>query len=108
MARPHAIFQTTEDGLHLAVRAKPATSKERALRLVDVGDGAFALEITVNAMAQDGKANKALRERIAVLFGVSKSSVTLKSGDKARLKLFHISGNPALLLAKAQALLGPL
>ena len=94
------LYQEKNDGLLLSVKAKPATSKDRALRVVDVGNGAQAFEVSVNASAQEGKANKALCERLAALFGVAKSKVTLVGGAKARHKLFHIEGDSKVLLAQ--------
>ncbi|MDD3182251.1 MAG: DUF167 domain-containing protein [Alphaproteobacteria bacterium] len=105
MPRIHDIIKMTPDGLILSVKAKPATAKERAVRLVDIGDGAMALEVSVPACAHDGKANKALCERLAKLFGVSKTRVLLKSGAKARLKVFLIDGDPAVLAMKLSELL---
>lgn len=105
IASTEAISKTTKDGLHVTVRAKPATAKEKALRVVEVADGKFALEVSVNAVAQDGKANKALCERLAGFLGVSKSCVTVTGGAKARLKTLHISGDSATLRAKLDSAL---
>lgn len=99
------ITKSAPDGLYLTVRAKPATAKEKALRVVEIGDGKFALEVSVKAAAQDGKANKALCERLAGLFGVARSRVTLVSGDKARIKAFYVQGDPQILAHKLGALL---
>jgi hypothetical protein len=71
----------------LAVRVVPNAAKsgfagmreaERVLRL--------------SAPAVDGKANRAAIEFLAEHFGVSRSRVTLVSGEKSRHKIFEIVG----------------
>lgn len=51
-----------------------------------------ALKIDLQAPPVDGKANAALLKFIAGLFGISKSSVELKSGECSRDKIVKISG----------------
>lgn len=101
----HQVVSRTKDGLRLQVKAKPATSKDRGLQLVDVGDGQCAVEIGVKEIAQDGRANKALIKKIAEAFGVKASCVVLRIGPKSRLKLFDILGDPEALFKQAQKLL---
>jgi uncharacterized protein (TIGR00251 family) len=50
------------------------------------------LLLRVNAPAIEGKANKAAIEFIARWLGVSRSSVSLVSGEKSRHKKFQIVG----------------
>ena len=81
------------DGIRLTIRAKPGLSRPRPPRIVDIGDGARALEVTVAAAAQDGKANIALCEQLAAFFGVRKGAVNLISGATGRLKIIEIQGD---------------
>ena len=53
-------------------------------------DGTLILK--VNAPARDGKANKAAILYLANIFGVSRSAVHLRSGEKGRHKKFEIIG----------------
>jgi uncharacterized protein (TIGR00251 family) len=53
-------------------------------------EGEFVLRL--NAPALEGKANKAAMEFIAAHLGVSRSRVTLLSGEKSRHKIFEIVG----------------
>jgi uncharacterized protein (TIGR00251 family) len=53
-------------------------------------DGEWVLRL--NAPPVDGKANKAALEFIAKTFGVTRSSVSLLSGEKGRHKIFEIVG----------------
>ena len=48
--------------------------------------------LRLNAPALEGKANKAALEFIARHFGVSRSAVSLVSGEKSRHKIFQIVG----------------
>ena len=50
------------------------------------------LVLKVNAPARDGKANKAAILYLANVFGVSRSAVQLRSGEKSRHKKFEIIG----------------
>ena len=50
------------------------------------------LVLRLNVPAIDGKANKAAVEFIARYFGVSRSAVSLLSGEKSRHKIFQIVG----------------
>lgn len=50
------------------------------------------LVLRLNAPALEGKANRAAVEFMAKFFGVSRSSVSLVSGEKSRHKIFQIVG----------------
>jgi uncharacterized protein (TIGR00251 family) len=99
------VITRTPTGLRLTVRAKPGLSRARAIKVVDIGDGKRAIEISVSADAREGKANRALIERLAEECGISKKQIEIKSGDTGRLKIIEISGNPAALMAQVSSLL---
>jgi uncharacterized protein len=48
--------------------------------------------LRLNAPALDGKANKAAVEFLSECLGVSRSAVSLVSGEKSRHKIFEIVG----------------
>ena len=52
--------------------------------------GEYVLRLNVPAL--EGRANKAAVEFIAECFGISRSRVTLVSGEKSRHKIFEIVG----------------
>jgi len=91
------VLTLTGAGLRLSVRAKPGQSRARSFKLADIGDGKRAVEVSVAADAHEGKANKALIERLAEECGVTKKQVTIKSGETSRLKIIEIVGNPESL-----------
>jgi uncharacterized protein (TIGR00251 family) len=63
-----------------------------ASRTAFAGRRAGNLVLKVNAPARDGKANKAAILYLANVFGVSRSAVQLRSGEKSRHKKFEIIG----------------
>lgn len=82
-----ACIVATPEGIDLLVKAQPGAKKTGVLGLV--GD---AIRLGVSAPPEDGKANEALVELVAAIFGVRKSVVSLVSGKSARAKRFRIVG----------------
>lgn len=82
-------LRTRDDGdaLVFEVRVAPRASRDR---IVGVQDG--ALKVALTAPPVDGAANEALRKMLAKAFGVSKSSVEIVRGDRARTKLLRVQG----------------
>jgi len=68
-------------------------------------DGSAVLRVRVKAVPDRGKANDAVIALLARALAVPKSSVTLVSGETARLKTIGIEGDPDLLLQRLQGLL---
>lgn len=99
-----AAYSPFDGGLRVTVKARPGTNRPRPMRLVDTGEGRQALEISVAAAPEDGKANKALAEALAQSFGVKIRDITLKSGASSRLKIFEIAGEPAQLTKQIENL----
>ena len=75
------------DGILLRVGVVPGASKTQVKELA--GD---TLRIRVAAPPIDGRANLALLQFLARIFGVKKSDVELVSGDKSRAKKVKIYG----------------
>ncbi len=94
------ILTLLSGGIRLTVKAKPGLSRAREIRIVDIGDGKRAIEVSVASVAREGKANKALIERLADEFGVPQKCVEIKSGETSRLKIVEIQGDPQSLTEK--------
>lgn len=94
--------------MRLAVKAKPGLSRPRPPRLVTAADNRRAVEITVAAVAEDGKANKAITETLAQALGLRKAEVSVKTGATSRQKVIEINGDPAVLREKVGAWLAGL
>jgi uncharacterized protein YggU (UPF0235/DUF167 family) len=95
-----APYSLIETGLRLSVKAKPGISDHRPPKVVDVGEGKLAVEIAVAAVAEDGKANKAILEAIAEGLGVKKGDVSLKTGASGKLKIIDVRGEHEVLEQK--------
>jgi uncharacterized protein (TIGR00251 family) len=83
----------TEAGVRFAVRVQPRASKNEV-----VGIYGTALKIRLQAPPVDGAANAALISFLADLFGVSRRSVRIISGESSRDKIVEIAGVSADLI----------
>ncbi len=79
---------TTNNCLILNVYVQPRASKNQIC-----GIQGLELKIRITSPPVDGAANKLCREFLADIFGVSKSSVEIISGETSRHKRFKIIGN---------------
>ncbi|MGA2217421.1 MAG: DUF167 domain-containing protein [Terracidiphilus sp.] len=81
----------TAGGVTLAVRAQPGAKKTAIIGVY--GEGASAqLKIAVQAPPVEGKANAALIDFLAELFGLPRNRVELVSGEFNRSKVFLLHG----------------
>lgn len=83
-------WKAVDGGTEITVRAVPGAKKSAVAEI----DDRF-VRIRLAAPAVEGKANEALVRFVAEWFGVRPSSVTLVSGEKARLKRLRIAGAQA-------------
>jgi len=85
------MMRAVAGGVTLAVRAQPG-AKRTAITGV-YGEGAAAqLKIAVQAPPVEGRANSALVEFLAELFGLPKNAVGIVSGELSRSKVFLLRG----------------
>ncbi len=81
-------LRVAADGrLTLTLHIQPGAKKTEV-----AGEHGDALKIRLAAPPVDGKANAALLAFIAERLGVSKSSVSLKSGQTSRRKVVEVEG----------------
>ncbi len=80
-------LQETKDGVVLTVKAVPRAAKSEIAGIDDEW-----LRVRIKAPPVDGKANEALVKFFAEFFSLPKGSVSIVSGDTARLKRIKISG----------------
>jgi uncharacterized protein (TIGR00251 family) len=80
-------IQESAKGVTFAVKVHPRARKNAITGAV--GD---ALKLALTAPPVEGKANLAVIEFFAELFAISRSSVTIASGETSRLKRICISG----------------
>jgi uncharacterized protein len=74
-------------GVTFAVKVHPRARKNAIAGVI--GD---ALKLALTAPPVDGKANQAVIEFFADLFAISRSSITIASGETSRNKVIHVSG----------------
>lgn len=86
--------------VRLAVRLTPRGGREAIEGWAMDGEGRPYLKVRVAAPPVEGAANAALIAFLAKALGVSRSSLTLASGQGARLKLIDIAGCDPLSLAR--------
>lgn len=75
------------DGIAVRVRIQPRSSKNAVAGIM--GD---CLKINLTSPPVDGAANAACTTFIANLFNVAKSSVSIITGQKNRLKIIKVTG----------------
>jgi uncharacterized protein (TIGR00251 family) len=90
-------------GVRLAVRLTPRASREGVDGVVQGPDGRRMLQLRLAAPPVDGAANAALIGFVAKALRLRKSGVAIVSGEKARLKLLELSGDPVELSARVTA-----
>jgi uncharacterized protein YggU (UPF0235/DUF167 family) len=93
-------------GVRLAVRLSPRGSRDAAEGCGMGADGKPFLRIRLAAPPVDGAANMALIAFLAERLDLRKADISIRSGQTARLKVLHLSGDGAALMAKLAALCG--
>jgi len=95
-------FQPHSKGATVNIRLTPGARKEGFFGVADAGDGKQALKVSVRAVPEDGKANKALIELLADEWKLPKSALSLLSGATNRQKTVLIEGDTRKLIASLQ------
>jgi hypothetical protein len=93
-------FKIHNSGLTVAIRLTPNARRAEFGGLMDIGDNKTALKVSINAVPEDGKANKELIAFLAKAWKLPKSSLSLLSGHTNRLKVILIEGDGKALLAR--------
>jgi len=95
-------FRLAADGLRIRVHAKPSGRRDRIEGLRPEADGGVALNLTVRAAPEGGKANEAIVKLLASEWGLASSSLKILGGARDRRKSFHLAGEPKILLARLE------
>jgi uncharacterized protein len=80
-------IRDTAEGATFAVRVHPRAKKDAI-----TGEIGEALKLSLNAPPLEGRANQACIEFFAKLLKVSRSSITIASGQNSRNKLIRVTG----------------
>jgi uncharacterized protein (TIGR00251 family) len=87
------------------VRVSPKSSKDTIDGVGPTAEGP-ALKVRVRAVPADGEANAAVEHLLADWIGVPKSSVSVSSGHRSRVKSLQILGDSTSLQTRLAARLG--
>ena len=98
-------WRAASDGLVIHCRLTPKGGRDAIDGVATLADGQCVLLARVRSAPQGGEANDALCALLADRLGVPASRVRLAAGAKSRLKQVAISGDPATLIARLEALL---
>jgi uncharacterized protein (TIGR00251 family) len=78
--------------VRFAVRLTPRGGRDAVEGWAADTEGRRVLKVRVAAPPVDGQANAALLKLIAKTLGVARSSVTIASGEGARVKMLEVQG----------------
>lgn len=88
------VFTLDAGGARLAVRVTPRARRSAVAGIFTGEDGRPALAVRLRAPPVDGAANKALIVFLAEALALPASSLSIASGETARLKIVRITGDP--------------
>jgi uncharacterized protein len=90
-------WRASTGGISVALRVTPRGGRDDIEGCETLADGRAVLKVRVRAIADGGKANRAVTELLAQALGVPKASVRLLTGTTSRNKQIAIDGDPAKL-----------
>jgi uncharacterized protein YggU (UPF0235/DUF167 family) len=97
-------WRATPEGVVVSCRLTPKGGRDAIDGVATLSDGQCVLLVRVRSAPQGGEANDALLALLADRLGVPVSRVRLAAGAKSRLKQVAISGDPATVIARLEAL----
>ena len=97
-------WRTASEGISVALGVTPRGGRDDIVGIETLADGRSVVRLRVRAVADCGKANRAVTELLARALGVPKANVRLLSGATSRLKQVAIDGDPAKLGEALRAL----
>ena len=104
MTAERAPWRETKEGVVVSCRLTPRSGRDAIDGVARLADGSVVLVARVRSAPQDGEANQALCALLADRLGAPASRARILAGAKSRLKQVAVSGDPAALVAKLEAL----
>ena len=104
MTAPGEPWRKTRDGVVVACRLTPRGGRDSIDGVTELAHGTFVLAARVRSAPEGGEANAALSALLADRLGASASQARVVAGAKSRLKQVAVSGDPAALIARLEAL----
>ena len=97
-------WRATPEGVIVSCRLTPKGGRDAIDGVARLADGSSVLTARVRSAPQDGEANRALCALLAARLDAPSSSARIVAGSKSRIKQVAISGDPAALVARLEAL----
>ena len=97
-------YRLSPSGLSLFIRVTPNAGRDAIEGVETRDDNTAVLRIRVRAVPDKGKANAAVVALIAKALGVPKSSVSVTSGETARLKTLAVAGDSERLVEAVETI----
>ncbi len=97
-------WRATREGVIVSCRLTPKGGRDAIDGVARLADGSSVLTARVRSAPQDGEANRALCALLAARLYAPSSSARIVAGSKSRIKQVAISGDPAALVARLEAL----
>ena len=97
-------WRRTKEGVVVSCRLTPKGGRDAIEGVAQLADGSSVLVARVRSEPQGGEANHALCALLAGRLGAPASGARIVAGSKSRLKQIAVSGDPATLVAKLEAL----
>ncbi len=95
-------WRYSTQGISITLRVTPRGGRDDIDGLETLADGRLVVKVRVRAIADGGKANRAVTELIAKALGVPRARVRILSGVTSRLKQIAVDGDPAQLAARLE------
>jgi len=96
-------FSEDADGVRVRVRLTPNAQQDRIDGIVVDEQGKGVLRIAVNAIPEQGRANKALIKYVAKQWRIPKTHIHLVHGAKDRTKTLHIDADDGNVLRELES-----
>jgi len=97
-------YTPSKFGVRLVVRLTPRSRRNGVDGVVAGADGRPALQVRLAAPPVDGMANTALIAFLAEALNLRKADVALRSGQRSRLKVLDLAGDPSTILARLESM----
>ena len=81
-----SVFETAKTGLKCYIRVQPNASHNKIHNIVETAEREKRLKISVTATPENGKANQAVIKLLSKQWKISKSQISVISGQTARNK----------------------
>jgi uncharacterized protein len=97
-------WRKTAEGVVVACRLTPRGGRDAIDGVAELADKTLVLAARVRNAPQGGEANAALCALLADRLGARASQARVVGGSKSRVKQVAVSGDPAALIARLEAL----